>query len=236
MKSNVSFEARAARTVILRTIRRFAVGVMVTLAAWAQAISTSQVKGIVQDPTRARVPFAQIKMTHTGSGATRTVITGEDGSYVMTELPVGPYRMEVGKPGFAVYLQTGIILEIASNSTIDVTLTVGSVSETVNAEAGAAMVETRNTGIGQVVASRSVLHLPLIGRNVTDLIFLSGAATLSPNPQLNTSRNYPTPAISLAGGLGSGTAYMLDGSMHNDPSNSLALPLPFPDALEEFKV
>ena len=145
-------------------------------------------------------------------------------------------QMKVTKPGFATYVQTGIVLQVASIPTVDVDLTIGSLSEQVKVEANASMVETRGGGVGQVIDSGRVVDLPLIGRNVTDLITLSGAATLSTNPQLNTSRNYPTPVITVAGGLGSGTAYVLDGAMHNDPSNGLTLPLPFPDAMQEFKV
>ena len=50
------------------------------------------------------------------------------------------------------------------------------------------------------------------------------------------NRNYPTQAISVAGGSGGGTAYLLDGADHNDLHNNLNLPLPFPDAMQEFKV
>jgi hypothetical protein len=218
-----------------RNLRPF-LCIAVAAGAWAQGISTSQIKGSIRDPTGAAVPNAQIKVTQTGTGAVRTVVSATDGSYLLPELPVGPYVIEITKPGFAVYVRTGTVLQVASTPTLDVTLTLGSQSEQVNVEGNAAMVETRSGGVGQVIDSQRVVGLPLIGRNVTDLITLSGAATISSNPQLNSSRNYPTPAITVAGGLGSGIAYLLDGAMHNDPSNGLTLPLPFPDAMQEFKV
>src|SRR5947208_3299069 len=99
---------------------------------------------------------------------TRTALTSADGGYVLPELPVGPYRLEVTKEGFAQYVQTGIVLQVASNPTIDVTLKVGSVTETIQVEAAAAMVETQSTGVGQVIDSKRVVDLPLIGRQVTD--------------------------------------------------------------------
>ena len=182
------------------------------------------------------VSGVQVRVIQTATQATRAVVSGADGVYVFPALPVGPYRLEVLKPGFAAYVQNGIVLLVASNPTLNVTLALGSVTDQITVEANAGMVETQATGVGGVVDSRRVLDLPLIGRNVTDLISLPGAATLASNPQLNTSRNYPTAAISVAGGLGSGTSYILDGAMHNDPSNGLTLPLPFPDALQEFKV
>ena len=71
--------------------------------------------------------------------------------------------------------------------------------------------------------------MPLNGRNLTDLILLSGAAVVTGG--FNGNRNYPTQAISVAGGSGGGTAYLLDGADHNDLHNNLNLPLPFPDAM-----
>jgi len=207
-----------------------------SVLGWAQAVSTSQIRGTVQDSTGASVPDAQVKVTQTDTGLTRATTSGADGGYVLQELPVGPYRMEVTRQGFSTYVQTGIVLQVASNPTIDVALKVGVVSEQVQVEANAGMVETQSSGVGQVVDALRVQQLPLIGRQITDLITLAGGATLSSNNALNSSRNYGTAAISVAGGLGSGTAYMLDGAMHNDPYNNLTLPLPFPDAMQEFKV
>src|SRR5439155_2514128 len=80
-----------------------------------------------------------------------------------------------------------------------------------------------------------VLELPLNGRNVTELIFLAGMANVS-SGNMNSVRNYPTIVINVAGGLSNGVTYLLDGAVHNDVQNNLNLPLPFPDALQEFKV
>jgi hypothetical protein len=116
----------------------------------------------------------------------------------------------------------------------DIVLQVGGVAETVEVQADVAMVETRSTGVGQVIDNQRVLELPLNGRNLTDLIFSIGAAVSTTG--FNGNRNYPTQAISVAGGSGGGIAYLLDGADHNDLHNNLNLPLPFPDAMQEFKV
>jgi hypothetical protein len=201
-----------------------------------QAVSTSQIKGVVQDASGLAVPGAELKATQTDTGLVRTAVSGTDGGYVLPDLPVGPYQLEVGKQGFARYIQTGIVLQVASNPTIDVALKVGTVSEQVQVQANASMVETQSTGVGQVIDSQRVQDLPLVGRQVTDLIILAGGASQGGDFNLNTSRNYPEAAISVAGGLASGLTYVLDGAMHNDVYNGLGLPLPFPDALQEFKV
>src|SRR5687767_14999376 len=199
---------------------------------WAQ--STAQVSGAVRDQSGAVLPGVEVTATQTGTGLTRTAITDETGSYIVTNLPVGPYRLEAALPGFRTFVQTGIVLAVGSNPVINVSLEVGQVSETVEVQADAALVETRATGVGQLIDNVRVLELPLNGRQVTELIILSGAAIGGGNQ--TTSRTWPTDSISVGGGLNNGLTYMLDGGTHNDPYGNLNLPLPFPDALQEFKV
>src|SRR5207237_7377114 len=98
------------------------------------------------------------------------------------------------------------------------------------------MVESRSTGIGQVIDSQQVTELPLNGRRAAELILLSGLATPAPAADLNTNKNFPTATISVAGGSANAITYIMDGGSHNDPFNNLNLPTPFPDALQEFKV
>ena len=198
---------------------------------------TVSINGSVKDSTGLTVPGAAITVTQTDTGFTRTAQSAGDGAYLLPSLPVGPYRLEVKKEGFATYVQNGIILQVDTNPAIDVALKVGSVSEQVVVEAAAAMVETQSTGVGQVINSQQVVDLPLNGRDATQLIFLSGASTTGPNGQINTTKNYQNETIiALAGPGVAGISYMLDGGTHNDPFNSLNLPFPFPDALQEFKV
>src|SRR5580692_4683318 len=114
---------------------------------------------------------------------------------------------------------------------------VGSTTEQVVVQENADLVEAQSSGVGQVVDSQRVVEMPLNGRNPTELIFLAGMATTATGQgQINSVRNYPTVLISVAGGLPGGVAYLLDGANHNDGHNNLNLPLPFPDALQEFKV
>src|SRR5215468_330535 len=204
---------------------------------WAQAISTSQINGTVRDSSGLAVAGAEVKATQTATGLVRTSTSGADGSFVLTDLPVGPYQLEAGREGFAKYVQSGIVLQVGSNPNIEISLKIGSVTEQVVVEAGASLVETRNAGVGTVMENQRVLELPLNGRQATDLIYLSGMATQVNGAGLNSGvRNYPTQDISVAGGLSNGLTYSLDGASHNDPYNNLNLPLPFPDALQEFKV
>src|SRR5216110_1392180 len=208
------------------------ISVLTCTVVWAQ--STAQVSGTVTDPSGAVLPGVDVTVTQTDTGLMRSVVTNETGSYSLTSLPVGPYRLEAALPGFRAYAQSGIVLTVGANPVINIAMQVGQVSETVEVLANATQVETRTTGIGQVIDNVRVLELPLNARQVTELILLSGAA-ISGGAQ-GTQRNYPTLSISVGGGMNNGLTYMLDGGTHNDPFNNLNLPLPFPDALQEFKV
>ena len=204
-----------------------------SLGAWAQG---SQVSGTVQDPGGAAVAGAEIRIIQTDTSFSRAATSGADGAYILANLPVGPYRLQVSKPGFANYAQTGIVLQVDTNPVVNVKLKLGSVSETVEVAANASLVETQSGGVGQVIDHQRVVDLPLNGRQATDLIYLAGGATTAPAGDLNTNKNYPTQTISVGGGLPNAISYLMDGASNNDPFNNLNLPFPFPDALQEFKV
>src|SRR5438128_485113 len=203
--------------------------------AWAQA-TTAQISGTVKDQSGAVLPGVEITATQTASGAKRSVVSNETGNYVLASLPLGPYMLEAALPGFRSYVQSGIVLQVDASPTINIVLQVGQVTDQVEVQANAALVETHSSGIGTVVDNQRILELPLNGRNVTELVFLAGTATIGGSGFLNSVRNYPTIMISVAGGISNWTAYNFDGVAHNDAYNSLNLPLPFPDALQEFKV
>ena len=214
-----------------------------SLAVFAQSVS--QISGTVKDASGLGVPDAQITVTQTATGLTRTAVSAASGAYSMPSLPIGPYRMEVRKEGFSTFVQTGIVLQVDTAPTIDATLTVGAVSQAVEVEAAAAMVESHSSGVGQVVNQQQVVELPLNGRQVTQLITLAGGSNAvasgfgqAPTTgNLMSSKNYPNEAlVSVAGGMLNGTTYLMDGGTHNDVFNNLNLPLPFPDAVQEFKV
>jgi hypothetical protein len=201
--------------------------------AWAQA--TAQLGGTVRDESGAVLPGVTVTATQTDTGFTRTVVTEGGGSWVMPSLPTGPYRLEVMLEGFRTYAQTGIVLQVGASPTINTVLAVGNLAETVAVDAAAPLVDVQSAGISEVVENERIVELPLQGRQVTDLIVLAGAAVNTGN--VSAFRGMPgTVAISVAGGLRVGVSYLLDGAMHNNTYDNQNLPLPFPDALQEFSV
>ncbi|MBI2188019.1 MAG: TonB-dependent receptor [Acidobacteria bacterium] len=207
--------------------------VLTSATSWAQ-LSTAQLSGRVADESGAVLPGVTVTATQTDTGLTRTVVTDETGTYVLPNLPTGPYRLEAMLQGFRTYSQTGIVLQVAATPAINVVMAIGRLEETVSVEAAAPLVDVQSAGIGDVIDNERIVELPLQGRQVTDLIVLAGAAVQT---GVVGGRNFPGGVlISVAGGLPIGVGYLLDGAVHNSPQSNTNLPMPFPDALQEFRV
>src|SRR4029077_6478817 len=213
-------------------MRRFAIATLM-VAAWsntqlfAQAVANAAIHGVVSDPTGAFIPLAQIKATQTDTGQVLSTVTGSDGSSLLPHLPVGPYSVEATAQGFNGYLQSGIVLQVGNNVQVNIKLQLGAVSQELRVSANAAMVETEDTSISQVIDQRRIVDLPLNGRQATDLILLSGGAVIPPNAasRVITTHDYPTAVgISVSGGQINGNNYLLDGGDHNDSHSNVNLP------------
>ena len=217
----------------LRTFSGVILGLFLTAPAFAQ-LSTAQLAGKVTDTSGAVLPGATVTTTQAETGAVRSVVTDAEGAYLVSNLSPGPYRLEVSLQGFRTYAQTGIVLQVAATPTINVSLALGDIQETVTVEAQAPLVDVKSAGVSEVVESERIVELPLQGRDVTSLLVLAGASVNTGSPN---SRSFAGAVnVAVAGGLPFGVAYLLDGAMHNDSQNNANLPLPFPDALQEFRV
>src|SRR3989441_2524937 len=189
---------------------------------WAQA--TAQISGTARDQSGAVLPGVEITVTQTETGIPRTAVTNETGSYVLPNLPLGPYRLEAALPGFRTYVQTGIVLQVNGSPVINLVLEVGQVAEQVEVQANAGLVETRNSTVGSVIENERVLELPLNGRNVTDLIVLAGGAvdqstgSQSINVMAIGGAARTPPALSLSGAARRGSWRRLRGGHH--PNNT----------------
>ena len=163
---------------MMRSGRDFSLAILsllfITGAASAQG--TAQMNGRVTDESGAVLPGVTVTAMQTDTAFTRTAVTDETGSWLMPNLPIGPYRLEVSLQGFRTYVQTGIVLQVSATPTINAALAVGNLEETVSVEAAAPLVDVRSAGISDVVEQERIVELPLQGRQVTDLIMLAGAA------------------------------------------------------------
>src|SRR2546422_5943875 len=111
--------------------------VLTCTGAWAQ--STAQINGTVKDQSGAVLPGVEVTVTQTDTGLKRSIPTDETGSYVLSNLPLGPYRLEAALPGFRSYVQTGIVLQVDASPTVNPVLEVGQVTDQVEVQANAAL-------------------------------------------------------------------------------------------------
>jgi len=161
---------------------------------------TGSIRGTVTDPSSAAVEGAAVSARQTETGFTRATTTDRMGAYVLLELPVGHYQLQVERANFQKYVQQGITLNVNETATVPVRLNVGAASEMVEVTADAELIQGTVTSLGTVVSEREVLDLPLNGRNFTQLGLLQpGVVPL-------------TPGLSEAGGsLRAGQAYAVNG-------------------------
>ena len=221
---------------MIATTLRFAIATLALVFAatpvWAQA--TAGISGTVKDASSAVLPGVTVTATQTDTGVVRTAVSNDTGSYSLLNLPLGPYRLEATLSGFRTWVQTGIVLQVNSNPVVNPSLAIGELAESVTVTAQAQLVDTRTSGVGTVVESQRIIELPLNARQVTQLITLSGLAVqtgTSPGYTMNTGA-----LISVAGGSSIGVSYALDGAPHLNSFDGTGLHLPFPDALQEFRL
>src|SRR5580658_3413425 len=210
--------------------------------ALAQQVAVSEVNGNVTDPSGAGIAGATVKMTEVDRNEVHTATTDATGRYSLVNLPSGDYRLEVSSAGFEHYRQIGITLTIGSNPEINVKLTVGAVTETVEVSAAASQVETKDTSVAGVLENRSIDEMPLNGRNPTQLLaFAAGGTFTTPiGTDLTGSKNMggsnASGTFSVQGSQANGVNYLLDGGDNNDAFSNVNLPIPFPDAIAEFAI
>ncbi len=184
----------------MRVVRiLLALSVFACLSLSAQQI-TGNIRGTVTDPTGAVVQGAAATALQAETGLSRTATTDRNGNYVLLELPVGHYRLQIAAKGFQEYVQDGITLNVNETASVSSHLAVGSENLQVLVSADAEMIEPTVTSMGKVVQQRELEDLPLNGRNFSQLGLLQpGVVPL-------------TPGIAEAGGsLRNGQAYAVNG-------------------------
>ena len=161
---------------------------------------TGSIRGTVLDPSGAMVQAATVTARQVETGLTRDAVTDRQGEYVLVELPIGHYQLEVHAKGFQKYLQQGISLDVNETATVGIRLSVGAETQQVEVSADAALVQSTVSSLGQTVMEHEILDLPLDGRNFSQL------GTLQPGV-------VPlTPGLLEAGGPArEGQAYAVDG-------------------------
>src|SRR5438270_11186709 len=139
-------------------------------------VTTSTILGTVTDRSGATIPDVRVTVKDVGTGFERVVTTGADGTYVVENLKPGQYQVSASKTGFNEKVISGITVAVDQRARIDVQLEVGAVTQRVEVQGAAPVVETDSSTVGKVITTRDVLELPLNGRNFIQLAVVTAGA------------------------------------------------------------
>src|SRR5208337_539678 len=196
-------------------LRLLAVFVLLATTLLVGQTFRGTILGSVTDPSGAVVAGATIKIRNMGTGQERTTVTSADGSYAVTELPIGSYSVTVTQTGFKTFVATGVPVDVATERRVDAALKTGEVTTRVEVSAeDLPMVETTSNELGGVLTSQSVADMPVNGRDYTKLIYLNPGIAGSPD-QISDSPG-SLGEFSMNGSRGRANNFLLDGTDMND--------------------
>src|SRR6266853_786014 len=213
-------------------------GLCLSIGIWS-AQTFGEITGEVRDASGAVVPRAAVAATNTATNASRTTVTNAEGIYSFPALNPGTYQVKVEAPGFQTAVRSNIELQVQQTARVDFTLVVGQAAQTVEVSSTALLLATESATVGTVIEQKSIVDLPLNGRNFLQLVALSPNVTFGFQAPGQTRRQGGTRAeqtISIAGMRGAWNNFTLDGVANTDPNFNLYIQPPSVDALREFKV
>ncbi|MCA1602142.1 MAG: TonB-dependent receptor [Acidobacteria bacterium] len=199
---------------------------------------TATITGEVTDASGGLVPKAMITVTNVGTNISVNTETNDQGSYTVSSLRPGDYRITVEKSGFNKSLRSGVTLQVNQFARLDITLQAGQVSETVEVVGGAPLLESETSSRGSVIDQKKIVDLPLNGRDYNQLALLS-PGVLPGTPRL-ASVNFKG-VLNVNGNRTFNNVFLLDGVDNISYSNSfrgenVQLVQPSIEALQEFKI
>ena len=208
----------------------------VTFAPIIAAQSTGgRIRGTVSDPSGAAVVGAKVTLINEATNVSRDVDTGTNGDYLLIEVPVGSYEIDVTQQGFKKYVRKGVALDLNEVISVDITLQLGTTAETVEVTGAPPVVDTTSTQLGAVVNERASTQLPLNQRDVYQLLQLQPGV----QSQLGNDLFYGSDragVVTVNGGRGRSNNYSVNGGDGNDLFANLPAIEPSPDSIEEFRV
>jgi hypothetical protein len=202
----------------------------------------AEITGTVLDDSGAAIPSATILVTNAETSLERRFETDASGNFTVTPLLPGTYSLRVEKGGFQRFVRQGLILQVGQRARVDVTLKVGSVTESVAVSGRVELLEVEDASLGQVIENRKILELPMNGRNVVGL----AALTTGVIPGVTFGQGIPDGRAALIqaaaanmlvnGGLGAHNDVVMDGvPLGLCCQNQVAL-IPTIDITREFRV
>src|SRR5207249_3226163 len=207
--------------------------VFFTATASAQT-ATGQITGTARDATGAVMSGVKVVVTNQQPGLTRETKAAGNGDYVVPLLPVGTYVITGEQSGFKAAIRSDVVLTVDQVQRVDLTLALGNVTETVEVQSNALILDTATASVGQTITEKQVTELPLNGRNFLQLLFL-GAGAVETGGEQGAMRQGVGNAISIMGARPTSNNFMIDGTANIDTSLGTPAAVLSVDAIQEFK-
>jgi outer membrane receptor protein involved in Fe transport len=222
-------------SMFLRAVCCFVLFCAASISALAQ-LSTASASGNVTDSMGAEIPGATIVFTQTQTNFTRTTKTNGQGEYRADFLPVGPYTVRVDSQGFKETVQSGIVLTVTQQATLNFSLQPGTQTAVVEVTSQVPLINSQDSVLGRTVDNREIENLPLVGRNVYDLLNLTPGVQ---NVMNENSIGLPMEHVIINGSTDNmvgQVSYYLDGSLNMTGVRDTGNVIPNPDAIDQFNV
>src|SRR4051812_14524398 len=221
---------------------------MLAIPTVASAQAGGSISGTIKDSSGGVIPGATVTLTNTAIGTAFMAVTDAQGLYSFPNVPVGRYDLAITLDGFKPLKRPGLAVDINSRVQVDVTLEVGTLTETVTVTADTVYVETASTQIGEVVPAATMTTLSLNGRSFTDLlaiqpgvipvttmqadsIIMAGVTgAVAPSGQLNPGN------MSISGQRESANSFLVNGSDVQERMNGGTSIVPNLDSVDQFRV
>lgn len=214
-----------------RKLVSFSILLLSAGVAYSQGVYGT-IQGTVHDNSGAVVPDSSVTARETSTGLQQLVRTNKDGLFVLSNLRPGTYDVTVHHDGFTDTAQQNITLRVGDQIALDLALSVGALSSTVNVSTEAPLVRTDDTVVGTVIDEKTIKQLPLSGRNAFDLSLLTPGVMASAVSNGTSADKQPR----LSGGRSRTGEFTLDGTSVTDPRRGDTVIAPNLDALQEFAV
>jgi Carboxypeptidase regulatory-like domain/TonB dependent receptor len=196
----------------LRLVMVFLILSVVTLVAQT---FRGTILGTVTDPSGKLVAGATVKVRNVATGQERTTTTSADGSYTVSELPIGTYSVTITQSGFQTSLTSNVEVNVATERRVDAELKLGQVSQKVEVSGEALpQIETTSAELGGTLTSDTIADIPINGRDYTKLIYLNPGIAGSPDQISDSPGSFGT--FSMNGSRGRANNFLLDGTDMND--------------------
>src|SRR5689334_3996820 len=222
----------------MRNLSTIAVLLLCSICLRGQTLG--DISGQVADTSHAAVPESTVTLTSISTNAVRQTTSNAEGLYTFVSVPPGVYSMKIEHPGFKTVTSNNIEVQVQQSVRLDFALEVGQVTESVQVEASADLLQSENATVGTVIQTKSITELPLNGREYLNLVTLapnvSNFAPPSGQTQSRQGGDRANQSISAGGNRIVFDYFTLDGVVNTDPNFNTYIVLPSIDALQEFKV